>query len=182
MINRILTVFLLLSAFFGTNLSCRFKESSTDLKRFDEQSEISKEEYVIFKVLLKDERKSLVVFDNTHDETFGVDQDFFKKEFPDIQFDTLENYIERNRKPPMMTEPPIGFDFQVVNKTDVKQRLERESQYYEFSRVGFSKDRQQALVYFEDNCKAQCGKGSYYILKKEGNSWKVAKESEAWMS
>lgn len=173
---------LFISVLLGLSLSCQeaeFKEISNNV---NEPFDTVQEEYVVFKALLREKRKGYVVLDEPPDEAFGIRIEFFEKEFPDIQSDTLTNYVERNKVPLKIHPPPFDFDYSVVNKKDFEKKLEKEFQYYEFSRVGFSNDGKQAFVHFSDVCKALCGKGAYYLLKKEGGNWKVVKESVAWVS
>lgn len=178
--NFIKTIFI--SVLFGLSLSCQeaeFREISNDVS---EPFDIIQEEYVVFKALLREKRKSYVVLDEPPDEVFGIKTEFFEKEFPDIQSDTLTNYVDRNKVPLKIHPPPFDFDYSVVNKKGFEKKLEKESQYYELSRVGFSNNGKQAFVYFSDVCKALCGKGAYYLLKKEDGNWKVVKESVTWLS
>ena len=50
------------------------------------------------------------------------------------------------------------------------------------SRVGFNSTRTQALVYIGNSCGGLCGTGYYVRLDKQGNVWKVTKNSMAWIS
>ncbi|HEX8143284.1 MAG TPA: hypothetical protein VF553_11855 [Pyrinomonadaceae bacterium] len=50
------------------------------------------------------------------------------------------------------------------------------------SKVGFSRDRSQALVYQEFTCDDTCGRGSFVALFKDGNVWRVRSQAGTWIS
>ena len=50
-----------------------------------------------------------------------------------------------------------------------------------FSRVGFNKDFDEALVYSWGYCGGDCGGGGYYLLRKENGLWKL-KQEKTWIS
>jgi hypothetical protein len=51
-----------------------------------------------------------------------------------------------------------------------------------FSRVGFSSDRSQAVVYWEHTAASLDGVGEYWILRREANQWKLRWRFEVWVS
>ena len=51
-----------------------------------------------------------------------------------------------------------------------------------FSRVGFNKENNQALLYCEYDCGGLCGWGEYLFLKLVENSWKIVKRYEVWVA
>jgi hypothetical protein len=54
--------------------------------------------------------------------------------------------------------------------------------YNSFSKIGFDKKRQQALVYFVNWCGGLCGTGNYVLLHKDKNGWTVTKTGMMWIS
>jgi hypothetical protein len=50
------------------------------------------------------------------------------------------------------------------------------------SAPGFSKDRQQALIYYEAGFGWLGAWGCYCLLKREGDRWEIAEECSAWES
>ncbi len=50
-----------------------------------------------------------------------------------------------------------------------------------FSRVGFNKNFDEALVYSWGYCGGDCGGGGYYLVRKENGFWKL-KDEETWIS
>jgi hypothetical protein len=51
-----------------------------------------------------------------------------------------------------------------------------------FSRVGFNKSHEHALLYSEISCGWLCGTGHYHHLKKESGKWVLAGNYTAWIS
>lgn len=172
----------LIFVFISLNFSCQNFNPEKIVQSVNEPFDIAQEEYLVIKTLLKDKRQNLVVFDEPIENVSDITQKIIKKEFPEIQTETLNSYIERNKVPLTIHQPPFDFNYYVISKKGNEKRLEKEVQYYEFSRVGFSKDGKQAFVYFSDICKALCGQGASFLLNKEDNQWKVIKKTVSWES
>lgn len=51
-----------------------------------------------------------------------------------------------------------------------------------FSRVGFSSDMDQALVYAGEGCGWKCGRGDFVLLIKENNAWTIKQKVNVWVS
>lgn len=166
----------LISVVFSLSLSCQSENFEKILHDVNEPFNIIQEEYAVFRFLLKDKPRNFVVLYGSPDEAFGLKQGFFEEEFPELQTDTLDSYMDRNKMPFTLYERPVDFHYPVVSKKDSKKKLERQYQYYEFSSVGFSKDGKQAFVHFLYVCNVLCSKGAYYLLQKEDNNWKIKKE------
>ncbi len=182
MIKYKFTRIVLLFAIFISSLSCYRENVEKISSNVDAPFDIIQEEYAVYKTLLKDKRKSFIVLYGSPDEAFGVNREFFAEQFSELQTDTLDAYLKRNQNTLSIDKQPVDFDYPVIGKIDSEKKLEKESQYYEFSRVGFSKNGKQAFVHFSDVCKVLCGKGAYYLLKKEENHWQVIKEVISWKS
>jgi hypothetical protein len=58
----------------------------------------------------------------------------------------------------------------------------KSSGYVGFSRVGFSKAGDQAVVYVSHGCGGLCGSGNYVLLVKTNNAWTVKQKMMAWIS
>lgn len=53
--------------------------------------------------------------------------------------------------------------------------------YYVFSRVGFSEDDKEALVYVDYHCPL-CGEGAYYWLRNINGKWEIVDKRQTWVS
>jgi hypothetical protein len=51
-----------------------------------------------------------------------------------------------------------------------------------FSRVGFSTDGAQALLYVSSNCGGLCGGGYYVVMERHNGRWVIEKEINVWVS
>ncbi|MCU0238165.1 MAG: hypothetical protein MUC29_01890 [Pyrinomonadaceae bacterium] len=184
MTQKTFVIIFLVVILFGLNLSCRNQnDEKVLLQSVNEPIDLISEEYAVYETLLKDrENNFFVVIGEPIDEILGVNRDFFKEEFPKIQEDTLTSYIERSNLPIEINKTPDTFKFTVINKIGNEKKLENESRYFEFTKVGFSNNGKQAFVYFSNVCNALCGKGAYYLLSKENGIWKIVEESETWRS
>lgn len=54
--------------------------------------------------------------------------------------------------------------------------------YNSFSKVGFDKQRKNALVYFINWCGPLCGTGTYVLVEKGENGWTVKNAAMIWIS
>ena len=50
------------------------------------------------------------------------------------------------------------------------------------SRIGYNPDRSQALLYVANLCGGLCGTGQYFLLVKEGTTWKIQEGALVWIS
>src|SRR6266513_1335038 len=89
----------------------------------------------------------------------------------------------------------LPVKYQLAAQTDINSVFKNHgwwSDYYkkypgsrgwlEFSRVGFSPDRKQALFYVVNTCGDMCGGGSYVVMVKKDSGWGIAKEIPVWSS
>jgi hypothetical protein len=65
---------------------------------------------------------------------------------------------------------------------DFYKKYENSSGIVRFSRVGFSRDGSQALVYVSYGCGGLCGWGGYRVLRKQDGVWKLEKGMVSWVS
>jgi hypothetical protein len=55
-------------------------------------------------------------------------------------------------------------------------------QYVTLSRVGFNASRSVAVLYAEVACGPLCGGGTYFVLRREGDRWRIIAAHDAWVS
>ncbi|HEX8266214.1 MAG TPA: hypothetical protein VF596_12460 [Pyrinomonadaceae bacterium] len=51
-----------------------------------------------------------------------------------------------------------------------------------FSRIGFNKSRNQALIHVEYFCGSLCAGGDYLVLSKKNKQWTIVKGLDTWVS
>lgn len=100
---------------------------------------------------------------------------------------TLENKFPDEMKYPFVTDEQLTKDFAYefdgrMNWELFFEKYPKTGSLYTFSRVGFSTDGKEALVFVTSWCFYTCGEGSYYIMKKENDEWKIADKRMTWIS
>lgn len=111
--------------------------------------------------------------------------------------DTTASYKANNLSPSSLREPLSDLP-RVLIWTEKDGKSITRNKYYDmdlffkkhphsrgilsFSNIGFSKDRQQALVYFSYYCGSLCAGGSFMILQKKNGKWGVVRENQLWVS
>ena len=121
----------------------------------------------------------------------------FHERFPTLKRDTYEDFWAKNAEPNVLTlsttgSKPVRLITEEELDTIFKRGLDGwESYRKEFptangyiglSALGFSRDGQQALVYFQTSSDWLAGFGSYYLLARTETGWKIAAEDLVWVS
>ena len=118
------------------------------------------------------------------------------EEFSELRPDTLGNFKDRNLKSKTIEEIfPKKKPYAVIRETELRKltwadlfiekfrkKYPNTDGYYTLSRVGFSKDGTQALLFTYFYCGGLCASGDYYLLSKDNGKWKVKKTFTAWVS
>ena len=85
---------------------------------------------------------------------------------------------------------PTSFDRSILIQNQGLQILEeRRKEAYEYgwssiklSRISISSDNQTACLILEYRCGSKCGAGLLIFAQLEGNTWKIAKRKQLWVS
>ena len=121
----------------------------------------------------------------------------YEMPLPPALLAALRDYEVRNRQPRELTKSfALKSEHVLVSKSEFdaffggdtsRQKWEeyyREhpgaTGYISLSRVGFSPDMTQAVVYVELLCGSLCADGSYAVLSMENGEWKEAKQIHFW--
>ncbi|MDG1435062.1 MAG: hypothetical protein P8Q41_13670 [Saprospiraceae bacterium] len=75
-------------------------------------------------------------------------------------------------------------EYKIVNYTDFPD-LKLDSinvGILQFSEIGFNKEKNKAILYYDWLCGGHCGNGNLAILKKEKNTWKIEEILNLWVS
>ena len=158
----------------GIGLSCQRSETN----------QLTARELKIYKTILSNKPKEIVVIDESIAGIFGeISTGKLKEILKGLQDDTFNNFAKVNSKTTNIENgftPP--FDYEVLSKTEFEKKNLNLSRYYVFSRVGFSNDGKQAVVMFNYVCTALCSDGAYYLLQNNGENWEIVQKSESWKS
>jgi len=112
---------------------------------------------------------------------------------------TIENYLERNKISEKIAIPTdVGSKHLLVGKKELASVFRKGefdmgwTRFYKkypdstglifFSKVGFSSDHNQAMLYAGRQCGGLCGSGSYLLLNKRNGKWVVEKDMGLWVS
>ena len=149
-----------------------------------ETNQPTAQELEIYKTILGEKPKELVVIDESRVGIFGeISTGKLKEILSGLQNDTFDNFVKTNASPPSIADSVQStFDYPLINKVDFEKKNLKPSRYYVFSRVGFSNDGKQAVVMFVDECSPLCAKGAYFLLKDKNGFWEIEKESEVGRS
>lgn len=165
------------------------------------------DEYAVYAALFAekgdDKEGKQIVLENVTvvNDTFSrrMDQRSIEKLFglPSIR-DAIDDFVTKNRKSSVLTDQlKLKASIVLINKSDVERmfhdsieggwdlfhaKYPNATSINTLSRVGFSKDKTLALVYYTYSCGALCGQGQYVLLRKHEGQWKIEKESMTWIS
>lgn len=165
-------------------------------------SKITAEEYKVYMAVLGKTKEMFVVRDKSgmDKESKNIDRfsvrDFLKELIPE----TIEDFQAKNKEIAQLKKKfPTKINYKLINIDELREffayefdgEMDWEAFYkkypksgglYTFSRVGFSQDGQQALLFVTNWCRSLCGEGNYYLLKKENGEWKVINKHMIWIS
>ena len=165
------------------------------------------DEYAVYAALFAEkgddkEGSQIVLQDVTvvNDRFAGrMDQRSLEKLFglPSTQ-DAINDFVTKNRKSTILTDQfKLKATIVLITNSDVKRlfhdsidggwdlfhaKYPNATSINTLSRVGFNKDRTEALVYWTYSCGGLCGAGQYVLFRKHDDHWKIDKESMTWIS
>lgn len=96
-----------------------------------------------------------------------------------LQQETFDNFLWQKRQPIRPITFPYEDELVVIRLSQVATSFPNAHRYPIFSRVGFSDDGRQALVYYIDNCPL-CSYGGYFLLFRTSEGWGIQEESQTF--
>jgi hypothetical protein len=125
----------------------------------------------------------------------GVEK-YLRKEAPSLRVGTINNFRRANvRQAQLALRFHLPLQYQLVPAEKIGSILKNVGSWPEYymqfpgaqghlalSRIGFSEDGKQALLYASNWCGGKCGTGSYVVMEKHGSTWKILKEVFIWVS
>ena len=115
---------------------------------------------------------------NTTIDTFGeVSSGALPELFPGIRPDTIDDWVSRNKE---SLGPPANLRYEEGYEVMVHSEIPEHESHYCFTRVGFSRDGEQAFVRFVFVCDPLCSEGTFYLLENKQGVWEIVFKSESW--
>lgn len=149
------------------------------------------------------EGRPLVVQDQSEaypyrEEEAEREGEYLRKKLPGVKPETLDDY-SRKRDSIRTFDTPLRFHRKAAFATrqELAERNERQPKMglreiverfrgdefiFWFSRVGFSADGKQALVYMGYSCGGLCGQGNFYLLEMHGGEWVIRNHVMCWIA
>ncbi len=158
--------------------------------------QITDDEYTVYIAILGKDTDMFVVRDKSGVDDFGGSGDDLKQNFDELKPETIEDFKSKNKESSRLEKKfPTKNNYVLISDEELKKffdkRLNWEGFYKKYpksggfstiSRVGFSNDGRQALVFVAHSCGGLCGEGNYYFLKNNNGEWKVIKKQMTWIS
>lgn len=169
------------------------------------QPEVAPEEYAVYSTLIGEQylrdKIKLVVIAGT---TAGVDSalvlpDNLLEHLAPLSRATYDDYLGKNNRPYKLGNSfSVRVKYVIVDFGDVEKLFERTNVddgwkefyrlypdsrgYVAFSRVGFDREMDEALVSMSLMCNSLCGEGRMFLMKKRDGRWEVEKQYTMWIS
>jgi hypothetical protein len=149
----------------------------------------------------------IVIRDRSHSEyASGTKKENWvqvKMRLRSLSDETIADYeMARKNEVTLTSQLDIPFKYSLIsdqqlaaifpNKNEYDKSMEQWNGFYKvypdsvgynsFSRVGYDKTGQYALVYFVNWCGAICGTGSYVLVENRKNRWVVKESAGIWVS
>jgi hypothetical protein len=171
------------------------------------QEQIEPEEYRIYKALLEKEfitpkSKQIVIskFTTFADLDEVNTSSFIRRKLSQVKLETLNSYNSRNRKSyELKNNFNINLIVNLITEEDLipirrKEKADLGESYkaafrekfstenlISFSRVGFNRKMNQALIQVGYSCGTTCGESNYIVLSKKNNRWIITKKLMTWI-
>lgn len=182
--------------------------SSGALGQGNQTSDLTHEEYEIYSVVISRLQEwhqiNLLVIANptccTGSDRSMDNIQFRPSERPlSLSRETFEDYLARNKEAKSLTRSfNLKTNYVQVDYSEIKRLINLtnpakafEDFYLKYpesrgfitlSRIGFSRNHDQALVSAGWLCGALCGMGEYVLLTKKSGAWSVEKTAENWVA
>lgn len=162
------------------------------------------EEYGVYSALINslymnEQRKIIVIKVRTEDQIDSLlkEQDreisylAIKKNIPELDQQTLDNFKTVNQESVLLKRQfnlPVNYvllspeEVKNIRWNDFYNQYPGAQGVMELSRVGFNRNKTQALVYVGNSSYPLAGEGLYVFLIRVNNIWTIQKEMQYWIS
>lgn len=157
------------------------------------------EEYAVYSEILSGERynSDIIVINDFTSQGLIADAENLNSKIPGLTQDTINDY-QAKKVESRKLENSFTVSGKVVFLSEEEETqlfrngLDGWNKFYKkypeangiitFSRVGFNKERTQALVYVGIGCGGLCGDGSFMFLEKINGKWSIRGNKNLWVS
>ncbi|MDQ3745433.1 MAG: hypothetical protein M3444_13715, partial [Acidobacteriota bacterium] len=128
----------------------------------------------------------------------ALETEYVQRRMPGVRADTLSDYISKSGREERLTDlHGLGMELALVDPYELEklfatngvggwnlfyQKYPGSSGIISFSRVGFSREHDQAFVNASRWCGGLCGDGWDVILRKTERGWIIEEKRMVWVS
>jgi hypothetical protein len=163
-------------------------------------AEIEKEEQAIYTFFVSGIPAPVLILEETSTNVGGgtaeETMNYVKSGLDDISKETIKNYLARNpERTKLSMDMNLGVEYKLLSSEELKKISSHPNWgeilsetypgsfgYTIFSRVGFNKALDQALIYVGSVGGPMMGSGSYFLMEKQNGEWIMKEQIEVWMS
>ena len=165
-----------------------------------------REEYSVYSALVseqfvRDNTRLVIITDPTccHLSQLTKENPDVLQQLAPVSQDTVRDFADRNREEKhLRREFTLAVAYRIVDYAKIEKLFApmildeewktfyrlypRSNGYLRLSRVGFNKDRNEALVETAWMRGERYGEGKYFLLSKVGGKWRVQRSAGTWMA
>lgn len=128
----------------------------------------------------------------------ALETEYVQRRMPGVRADTLSDYISKSGREESLTDlHGLGMELALVDPYELEKlfstngvsgwwlfyhKYPGSSGIISFSRVGFSREHDQAFVYASRGCGGLCGEGWKVLLRKTERGWVIQEKLMVWVS
>lgn len=164
------------------------------------QADIEKEEQAVYALFVGGSKGPALILQDTStglsDEDPQQTIDNLNGGLPGISNETIDSYVERNVQPSQLApDMQLGVDYVLLSQEELaeissqgnwheilQERYPGSEGYLIFSRVGFNRTLDQAVLYVGDVAGPLMGAGYCYLLEKQNGEWTIKEQTMVWIS
>lgn len=161
-------------------------------------AEIEKEEEAIYAFFAG--TSSTVILENTSAGIGNPTPQEIRRQledtFQNISEDTIKSFVERNAEPSQLSaEMELGVDYVLLSEKELAEissqpdwgetlteRYPGSYGYLIFSRVGFNRALDQAVIYVGNVAGPLMGSGDIFLMEKVNGEWVIKEQFMIWIS
>jgi hypothetical protein len=164
------------------------------------QVDSEKEEQAVYAVFVRGGKGPALILEMTAIGTSTSDPkqilEYVTSGLPGISRETANSFLKRNEQPTQLSEDmQFGVNYVLLSADELaeissqpnwheilNEKYPASGGYTIFSRVGFNRTLDQAVIYVGNVAGPLMGAGYYYLLEKQDGEWVIKEEIMTWIS